>query len=65
MYVVVSVGEQALQDDENVIENLCALTFGQDPLAPAGEEWFTLLVDENICSDGIFFSMASMLGEWC
>ena len=62
MSSIVSVGEQALADDKNVAPYLCGLAFGEDALAPAGQEWFTLLVDEEICSGDIFFSMASMLG---
>ena len=60
-----SVGEQALEDDPGVAPFLCGFTVGDDALAPGGEEWFTLTVDEKICSGGAYFSMISMLGELC
>lgn len=60
---MVSLGEQELQFDEEIFQFVCAFSVNEDGLAPAGEKWFTLLVDENICSDGIYFSMFSMLGE--
>lgn len=62
---MVTVGEQALQDDKEIFQFVCGFTFSEEPLPPAGEEWFTLLVDENTCSGDINFSMISMLGELC
>ena len=62
---IMSVGEQALEDDPGVAPFLCGFTVGDDALAPGGEEWFTLTVDEKICSVAAYFSMISMLGELC
>ena len=58
------MGEQALAGDADVAPFLCGFTLGEDALGPAGEEWFTLLVDEKHCKGDIYFSMASMLGRF-
>ena len=60
---IMSVGEQALEDDPGVAPFLCGFTVGDDTLAPGGQEWFTLTADEEICSGGTFFTMISMLGK--
>lgn len=54
--------EQVLTADEGVAPFLCGFTFGEHELPPGGERSFTLQVDEKTCSDGVFFTMASMLG---
>lgn len=60
--LIVSVGEQARADDEDVAPFVYGLTLGEYVLPPAGEEWYTLLVDEKHCEGDIYFSMASMPG---
>ena len=60
---IMSVGEQALEDDPGVAPFVCGFTVGDDALAPGGQEWFRLMADEEICSGGTFFTMISMLGE--
>lgn len=43
---------------------LCGLVVGPEPLAPGSEQTLTITVNDTVCPNGPFFSMASMLGEY-
>lgn len=62
MLYTMRVCEQAQADDTNAAPHLCGLTYGSDVLEPGDMQTFTMVVDNDTCSDGAVFTMLGMLG---
>lgn len=55
--------EQGLVEREDIAPCLCGVAFGSDTVLPGETERLTLVVGEENCPDGAWFTMASMLGR--
>lgn len=59
----VLVGEQSTLNEEVNECCLCGLSLGSIVLAPGEAQTLTIHVDDAVCTNGVLFSMAGMLGE--